>query len=885
MIEVLAQISNVTWGLIAVAVVALGANIAFARKVLNSLNADPLDERKPAMPSPLADAVESKPAESLRTKVAAPRPRRLQPPSDTPAASSIPEVAAPPRPVKLGAPSVKETELAEPVLASALTIRKEEKPADVPLKGETPIPVGALIAGSLDAGIKGPVVPPGPAVETKESAAPLSLDKALPPLSPAAKPNEAPVPGRKFFEPALPTASLAGPVNPPPSRDESKKGVVLPHLFASTPAPDRGKKALGEPATGPKAGPGIESKSSADLTVLKSGEPAPATPAPKSETPKIEQTGDGLLAVGGPAKGDGGPALPPISAEEADDVKKKTPRTPVPEPAVSAGLILIPPAESKPEPVAAKLAEKPAEPAAVKPGDTPAEPAVAKVEEKPAEPAVKLEAKPAAEKAVPEPVLSPAVADILPASKPEVETKSIKGPRVFLPGKFFGRGNKEKEPAAETKTAKEAADKAATPPAEPAKVEAELPKITTPDSAPALVVPPVEEIPAVAEAKKDASAAEPAAKVEEPKTPEPAAKKSEPSEPEPVKPAIEPAADKTLEKPAAESAPVAKPVEPAPEAKPAPEKPAAKAEPAPEPKPAAPVEEKPVSVVRSFFSREKTPAAPAKPAPAPIDSLLPTQSAPTVEPIAEPLVPIITPAPAPETAPVTAQAETPASSEAPITPAPAASIIQPQSVMPPNDTTTSLPNNGRASAQLTIGFEITSLQLTPFFKLGSVQLKALSNVVSLHLVATQAADSPLAAGISFQIEHVDLDGASHLKSILLKPLGESRAITAPVSKLQVDNVAVTGGGDGSPISVTTSDQASTAVQLFGTFTIAAMDFTPAFEIGSLRLEPTSNTVLLRVAPSSRPTALDLPPSFEVAAVQLGDGAQITGVRLTPSGAK
>ena len=132
---------------------------------------------------------------------------------------------------------------------------------------------------------------------------------------------------------------------------------------------------------------------------------------------------------------------------------------------------------------------------------------------------------------------------------------------------------------------------------------------------------------------------------------------------------------------------------------------------------------------------------------------------------------------------------------------------------------------------------------------------------------------------------MDLDGASHLKSILLKRLGESRAITAPVSKLQVDNVAVTGGGDGSPISVTTSDQASTAVQLFGTFTIAAMDFTPAFEIGSLRLEPTSNTVLLRVAPSSRPTALDLPPSFEVAAVQLGDGAQITGVRLTPSGAK
>jgi hypothetical protein len=256
-------------------------------------------------------------------------------------------------------------------------------------------------------------------------------------------------------------------------------------------------------------------------------------------------------------------------------------------------------------------------------------------------------------------------------------------------------------------------------------------------------------------------------------------------------------------------------------------------------------------------------------------------------------VPVITPeiARPTELAPAAAEAETSVPAEIPVSSsliavAPdAAPITQTPSVMPPTDTTTSLPNNGRASAQLTIGFEITSLQLTPFFKLGSVQLKALSNVVSLHLVASQAADSPLAAGISFQIEHVDLDGASHIKSILLKPLGESREVTAPVPKLQVDNVAVTGGSGGAPISVTTSEQASTAVQIFGTFTIAAMDFTPAFEIGSLRLEPTSNTVLLRVAPSSRPTALDLPPSFEVAAVQLGDGAQISGVRLTPSGVR
>ena len=193
--------------------------------------------------------------------------------------------------------------------------------------------------------------------------------------------------------------------------------------------------------------------------------------------------------------------------------------------------------------------------------------------------------------------------------------------------------------------------------------------------------------------------------------------------------------------------------------------------------------------------------------------------------------------------------------------------------------------DGRASAQITLGFEVTSLQLTPFFKLGAVQLRPLSNVVSLHLLTTQQAENPLAAGISFQIETVDLNESAHVRSILLKPLPQAQAATTPQPKLQVDNVQLGQGTDGAPIQVTSSQGTSTAVQLLATCTIAAMDFTPAFEIGSLRLEPTSNFVLLRSAPSQRPAALDLPPSFEVANVQLEGNAQIASVRLTPSAGK
>ena len=201
--------------------------------------------------------------------------------------------------------------------------------------------------------------------------------------------------------------------------------------------------------------------------------------------------------------------------------------------------------------------------------------------------------------------------------------------------------------------------------------------------------------------------------------------------------------------------------------------------------------------------------------------------------------------------------------------------------MATTDTTTNLPGTARAAAQLTLGFEITSLQLTPFFKLGAVQIRPLSNIVSLHLIASQATDNPLAAGISFQIVTVDLDDTAHIRSLLLKPLPNAQQAAVPSPKLQVDAVQITQASEGAPITISSSDQTSTAVQLLANFTIAAMDFTPSFEIGSLRLEPTSNSVLLRLAPSQRPAALDLPPSFEVANVQLGGDAQIAGMRLTP----
>ena len=440
-----------------------------------------------------------------------------------------------------------------------------------------------------------------------------------------------------------------------------------------------------------------------------------------------------------------------------------------------------------------------------------------------------------------------------------------------------------------------------------------------------LVVPPIEpakapEAPAVAAKKEDTPVSKPAEPVA-PVTSKPEAKPETPAKtgwrPRIFLPANLPAAAKPAEepKPAPVPATPATPVEAkAPTVPISESKAETKPEPTAVPVPTLPAAKPAESVTAKAETAEPTPKEPAKTVPPvpvikaeeakPADpKTAPAQSVPASEvkatvPAADDRSKTPTPAPKVPAAPVTVDkapakpTESPTPVPVPILPskpAPVAAsaptgvpVSTPQSTMAQPESTTNVPANTRASAQLTLGFEITSLQLTPFFKLGAVQLKPLSNVVGLHLIASQSADNPLAAGISFQIDTVELNEASHVRSILLKPLqGGAQPATVPQSKLQVDAIQIGQGGDGAPISVTSSAGTSTAVQLLATFTIAAMDFTPAFEIGSLRLEPTSNSVLLRLAPSSRPASLDLPPSFEVANVQLGENAQISGMRVTP----
>ena len=846
------------------------AQMVFFRYMMGRLNSDPADSPEGTVGDRESEILGDQP---LRSTVGTPRLRRLQPSPRTTVSAASPESSA-------GAEKATDV-----VPVEKISTDKVDLPAEKAVDPYAPLPMAA----SEEPALLSEEAVPLPALNTppKQEPAPekpLSMAVAetgkpeplaaapAPVLASSAEPPDTKAPVEKIPLPPLatetpastvqPMAAVPVPVIPATSLVQIPETTpdALPTGGGNMPPESKKEEPSPKPAPASPAPADVVPVSAiprrlfvnpfAKATVPEEGK-AEEAPAPASAAPAVEPVGAGIVAVSGPASLEA-PAEPfaATDAEESDDVKKrKTPKTPKAEPE-RAGLVLIPPV------TASEVAKPSAGPVPV---EAKAEPPVGALTLVPTAPEARKE---------------PA-----PAAQVQPVTKLVGRPRIFLPTNVPAATVPKEEPAA-VKPAPEPAvpagivEEKAAPAPEPSPAVIQEPEVVPvpeikpePKPEPVAEVEPAakvepEMVPAITEAKVEP---EPAKEAEAPKAEEKPAVTEEKPEP---KPSVE--ETKSEEKPV-ESEPLVA-VVPAPESEPKPAEPAAVVPP-PIPEPVEPVAAIPLAAEPPSVSAPAPDAA--EPAVVPTPSL---EAAKTEEKLPEPE------APAPPPVPLLPKTETePAAAPHVASFAPANPITTSEPVMPPTENTTSTSATGRASAQLTLGFEITSLQLTPFFKLGAVQLRPLSNVVSLHLIGAQP-ENPLAAGISFQIDRVELDG-SKIKAILLKLLGGAQAAATPQPKLQVNAVELSQAAEGAPISITPSDQTSTAVQLLATFTIAAMDFTPSFEIGSLRLEPTSNQVMLRLAPSSRPAALDLPPSFDVSTVQLGGDAQIAAVALTPSAPK
>ena len=183
------------------------------------------------------------------------------------------------------------------------------------------------------------------------------------------------------------------------------------------------------------------------------------------------------------------------------------------------------------------------------------------------------------------------------------------------------------------------------------------------------------------------------------------------------------------------------------------------------------------------------------------------------------------------------------------------------------------------AVQLTFSLEIASMQLTPTFKMSGLQLKPTSKVVSMRLAPSQDPQPPMNLQVTFEVAKIDLSGGT-IGTIRLAPSAREKPAVLSSPSFAISGLELVSGAGAAPVQLTPSHQEQASVHLTAHFQIAAIEFTPLFEISSIVLNSTSRDVFMQL-PGSGPTSIDSAPVFKIENVQL-NGSDLGMLQVVPS---
>jgi hypothetical protein len=95
----------------------------------------------------------------------------------------------------------------------------------------------------------------------------------------------------------------------------------------------------------------------------------------------------------------------------------------------------------------------------------------------------------------------------------------------------------------------------------------------------------------------------------------------------------------------------------------------------------------------------------------------------------------------------------------------------------------------------------------------------------------------------------------------------------------ISGLELVSGAGAAPVQLTPSHQEQASVHLTAHFQIAAIEFTPLFEISSIVLNAATRSVFMQL-PGSGPTSIDSAPVFQIENVQL-NGADLAMIQVVP----
>jgi hypothetical protein len=183
------------------------------------------------------------------------------------------------------------------------------------------------------------------------------------------------------------------------------------------------------------------------------------------------------------------------------------------------------------------------------------------------------------------------------------------------------------------------------------------------------------------------------------------------------------------------------------------------------------------------------------------------------------------------------------------------------------------------AVQLTFSLEIASMQLTPTFKMSGLQLKPTSKVVSMRLAPSQDPQPPMNLQVTFEVARIDLSSGS-IGSVRLSPSAQQKPAVLTSSSFAISGLELVAGSGSAPVQLTPSHQEQASVHLTAEFQIAAIEFTPLFEISAIVLNSTSRKVSMQL-PGSGPSSIEGAPVFQIEDVQLGPGNELGLIQVTP----
>lgn len=202
-------------------------------------------------------------------------------------------------------------------------------------------------------------------------------------------------------------------------------------------------------------------------------------------------------------------------------------------------------------------------------------------------------------------------------------------------------------------------------------------------------------------------------------------------------------------------------------------------------------------------------------------------------------------------------------------PAPAMEVQQPTRAM-------------HTAVELTFFLEIASMQLTPTFAMSGLQLKPTSKVVTMRLASPQQSQPPTNLQATFEVAGIQLfDGT--IGTIRLAPSAQKKPPALSSPSLAISGLELRASAGSAPVQLTPSHQEQASVQLTAEFQIAAIEFSPLFEITAIVLNGTSKKVSMQL-PGSGPNSIDSAPIFEIENVQLGGNSELGTIQVNPLGA-